>query len=60
MDISPLTKKQVEPKNSSTTDHSLFCNYSATSNDSSIITCEKKMFLLELKESLLVIMENHS
>ena len=30
------------------------CNYSASYDNFSILTCEKKIFLLELKESLLI------
>ena len=43
-----LPKKHVKPKNSSVADHLLFCSHS------SILTCKNKRFLLELKESLLV------
>ena len=52
--ISPLTRKQVKPKNSSIADHLLLCNHSASYDDFSILTREKKKFLLELKESLLI------
>ena len=52
--ISPLTIKQVKPKNSSVSDHLLFCNHSASYDDFSILTRENKKFLLELKESLLI------
>ena len=48
--ILPLTKKQVKPKNSSVADHFLFCNHSASYDD---FTLESKMYLIELKESLL-------
>ena len=47
--ISPLTKKQVKPTNSSVADHLLFCNHSASYDDYSIPTRENKKFLLELK-----------
>ena len=53
--ISSLIKKQVEPKSSSIADHLLFCNHSASFNDLSILTCENKLVLLELKESPLII-----
>ena len=46
--ISPLTSKQVKPKNSSIADHSLFCNHSAS------------MTILELKESLLIMRDKTS
>ena len=52
--ISPLTRKQVKPKNSSIVDHLLFCNHSASYNNFSILTLEKKYFLLELEEHLLM------
>ena len=51
--ISPLTSKQVKPKNSSVTDHLLLCNHSASYDDFNILTRENK-FLLELKGSLLI------
>ena len=51
--ISPLTSKQVKPKNSSVADHLLLCNLSASYDDFNILTRENK-FLLELKESLLI------
>ena len=53
--ISPLTRKQVKPKNSSIADHLLLCNHSASYDDFSIITCENEKFLLGLKESLSII-----
>ena len=52
--ISPLTKKQVKPENSSLADHLLFCNHSASYDDFSILMRQNKKFLLELKESLLM------
>ena len=52
--VSPLTKKQVKPENSSVADHLLFCNHSAPYDDFNILTPENKRFLLELKESLLI------
>ena len=42
--ISPLTRKQVKPKNSSVADHLLFCNHSASYDDFSILTPENKSF----------------
>ena len=58
--ISPLTRKQVKPKNSSVADHLLLCNHSASYHDFSILTREnKKKFLLELKASLLIMRVNH-
>ena len=52
--ISPLTRKQVKPKNSSAADHLLLCNHSASYDDFSILTRENKKVLLESKESLLI------
>ena len=52
--ISALTRKQVKHNNSSVADHFLLCNNSASYDDFSILTRENKMFLLELKESLLI------
>ena len=58
--ISPLTKKQVKPKNSAVANHLLFCNHSASYDDFSIITVENKNFLLELKESQLIMRDKPS
>ena len=58
--ISPLTKKQVKPKNSSVADHLLPCNHSASYDDFSILTSENEKFLLELKESLLIMRDRPS
>ena len=55
--ISPLTKKQVKPKNSSVANHLLFCYHSASYDDFSIVMCEHKKFLLELEERLLIMRE---
>ena len=52
--ISPLTRKQVKPKNSSVANHLLICNHSASNDDFSILTYVNKKFLLELKESRLM------
>ena len=58
--IPPLTRKQVKPKNSSVADHLLLCNHSASYDDFSILTRENKKFLLELKESLLIMRDKPS
>ena len=58
--IPPLTRKQVKPKNSSVADHLLLCNHSAFYDDFSILTRENKKFLLELKESLLIMRDKPS
>ena len=48
-DISPLPKKQVKPKNRSEASHSLFCNHSESCESFTILTCEIKKVLLEVK-----------
>ena len=53
--ISPLTKKKVKPKESAVSDHSLLCTHSPSFENFSVLTKEYKKFLLELKESLLII-----
>ena len=58
--ISPLTRKQVKPKNSSVADHLLLCNHSASYDDFSILTRDSSKFLLELKESLLILRDKSS
>ena len=58
--ISPLTRKQVKPKNSSVANHLLPCNHSESYDSFSIQTCENKKFLLELKESLLIMRDKPS
>ena len=55
--ISPLTKRQVKPKNSCVADHLLFCNHSASCGSFNILKRENKEFLLELKKSLLIMRE---
>ena len=58
--ISSLTKRQGKPKNSSVANHLLFCNHSAPHDDFSILTCENKKFLLEIKESLFIMRDKAS
>ena len=48
--ISTLTRNQVKSKNSSEADHLLLCNHSASYDKFSILPCENKMLLQELKE----------
>ena len=48
--ISPLTRKQVKPQNSSVADPLLLCNQSASYDDFSIVMRENKMFLIEFNE----------
>ena len=52
--ISPLTKKKFKPKGSAVSDHLLLCNHSPSFENFSVLTKENKKFLLELKESLLI------
>ena len=47
--ISPLTRKQVKPKNSSVADHLLLCNHSASYDDFSILTRENVHTRIERK-----------
>ena len=58
--ISSLTRKQVKPKNSSVANHLLLCNHSTSYDKFSILTRENKKFLLELKESLLIMRDKPS
>ena len=58
--ISPLTRKQVEPKNSSVVDYLLLCNHSTSHGDISILEHDNQKLLLELKESLLIIRKKTS
>ena len=58
--ISPLTEKEVKPKNSSVGDHLLFCNHSASYHHFKILTRENKRFLVELKESLLIMRDQQA
>ena len=58
--ISLLTKKQVKTKNSSVADHLLFCNHSASYDNFRTLTRESGKFLLELKESLLIMRDKPS
>ena len=58
--ISPPTRKQVKPKSNSVDDHLLFCNHSATYDHFSILTRENNIFLLELKEILLIMKDKRS
>ena len=58
--ISPLTRKQVKPKNSAVADHLLLCNHWASYDDFSILTRDNSKFLLVLKESLLILRDKPS
>ena len=53
--ISPLTNKRVQPRKDSAVCHNLLnCNYSSTFADFSVLCHESMKYLLELKESLLI------
>ena len=58
--ISPLTRKKVKPKGSAVSDHLLLCNHSPSFENFSVLTKENKKFLLELKESLLIMRDKPS
>ena len=54
--VSPLTGKKVKPINIGfVCDHLLHCNYLPTFNNFSILAQKNKKFLLEIKESLVII-----
>ena len=55
MKISPLPKKKVRLKHSVVSDHLLLCNHSPSFESFSALNKENKKFVLELKQSLLVI-----
>ena len=53
--VSPLTGKKVKPiNNSAVRDHLLHCSYLPSFNNFSILGHQNKTFLLEIKESLLI------
>ena len=58
--ISPLTKKKVKPKGKAVSPHLLLCNHSPSFENVSVLTKENKKFLLELKESLLIMRDKPS
>ena len=58
--ISPLTRKKVKPKGSAVSDHLLLCNHSPFFENFSVLTKENKKFMLELKESLLIMRDKPS
>ena len=58
--ISPLTRKKVKPKGSAVSDHLLLCNHSPSFENFSVLTKENKKFMLELKESLLIMRDKTS
>ena len=59
--VSPLTGKKTKPlNNSAICDHLLHCNILPSFNNFSILTNENKKYLLEIKESLLVMRDKPS
>ena len=58
--ISSLTKRIVKPKGSAASDHLLLCNHSPSFENFGVLTKENKKFLLELKESLLIMRDKPS
>ena len=58
---SPLTKKKVKPsKNSAICDHLLHCNFSPSFDNFSVLAHKNKKYLLEIKESLLIMRDKPS
>ena len=61
IDISPLSNKRVQTTKDSVLCHYLLnCNYSPTFEDFSVLCHENKKYLLELKESLLIMRDRTS
>ena len=59
--ITHLTNKRVQSrKNSAVCHYLLNCNYSPTFEDFSVLCHENKKYLLELKESLLIMRDRSS
>ena len=58
--ISPLARKKFKPKGSAVSDHLLLCSHSPSFENFSVLTKENKKFLLELKESLLIMRDKPS
>ena len=58
--ISPLARKKVKPKGSVISDHLLICNHFQSFKKFSVLTKENKKFLLELKESRLIMRDKPS
>ena len=53
--MSPITGKKVKPsKNSAICDHLLHCNILPSFDNFSVLAHENKKYLLEIKESLLI------
>ena len=61
LSVSSLTEEKVKPSyNSAVCDHLLHCNFLPSFDDSSSLAYENKMFLLETKESLLIMRDKPS
>ena len=58
--ISPLTKKKVKHKGSAVSNCLLLCNKSPSFENFCVLTKKNKKFLLELKESLLIMRDKPS
>ena len=59
--VSPLTGKKVKPSNNSAIcDHLLHCNFLPSFDNFSVLAHENKKYLLEIKESLLIIRDKPS
>ena len=56
--VTPLTKKKIKPVNNRAAhDHLLYCVYLSSFDNFSIFARENKKFLLEIKESLLIMID---
>ena len=59
--VSPLTGKKVKPSNNSAIcDHLLHCNFLPSFDNFSVLAYESKKYLLEIKESLLIMRDKPS
>ena len=59
--VSPLTGKKVKPSNKSAiSDHLLHCNFLPSFDNFSVLPHESKKYLLEIKESLLIMRDKPS
>ena len=59
--MSPLTGKKVKPSNNSAMcDHLLHCNFLPSFDNFSVLAHENKKYLLEIKESLLIMRDKPS
>ena len=59
--VSPLTGKKVKPSNiSAICDHLLHCNFFLSFDNFSVLAHEHKNYLLEIKESLLIMRDKPS